>query len=462
MSGIVNRGLVQRGLSAHAAIGLLASALLYLVCLTGGLSVFAEEWQRAEQPDAPEMTRIAPEAVQAAVVRVLASEKGKPQTEHLFVHLPVEALPRTTVTTDNQAVHVDANGAVAMPEHDAWTEFLLELHYTLTLPSLIGLTVVGILGVMLIAVSLTGILAHPRIFRDAFRLRARDRGGVGLADWHNRLGVWTLPFGLAVALTGAAIGLATINGQGLATAFHGGDIEAAYAPIFGEEGQPDARPAGVPDVAASLHTMARRFPGVTPTYVIVHDPLTAGQHIQVIADHPRRLIFGEYYGFDTEGRFLGTTGLADGAVGQQAVASGYKLHFGNFGGLAVKLAYAVLGLALCVVVATGTSIWLGKRERRGFRHPRLRAGWDGVVWGIPVALAVTFLVRLAAGNAAPLTPVFWAAAALIVAACTAAGTAMPVRRAMQAALVLGIVAIGIVVALNPWGVCPLEFRHELG
>ena len=41
--------------------------------------------------------------------------------------------------------------------------------------------------------ALTGVLAHPRIFRDAFRLRARDRGGIGLADWHNRLGVWTLP-----------------------------------------------------------------------------------------------------------------------------------------------------------------------------------------------------------------------------------------------------------------------------
>lgn len=46
MTGPVDKGMVQRALSAHAAIGLLASALLYLVCLTGTIVVFYQEWQR--------------------------------------------------------------------------------------------------------------------------------------------------------------------------------------------------------------------------------------------------------------------------------------------------------------------------------------------------------------------------------------------------------------------------------
>ena len=93
--------------------------------------------------------------------------------------------------------------------------------------------------------------------------------------------------------------------------------------------------------------------------------------------------------------------------GQQLAASTYNLHFGNYGGLPVKLAYVVFGLALTVVVATGTSIWLSKRQRRGLREPRLRAGWDGVIWGVPVALALTFLARLLIGNEAPLIAIFW-------------------------------------------------------
>ena len=49
---------VKRALSAHAAIGLLAGALLYIVCLSGTLLVFYEEWQRFEQPSPPQMTEI--------------------------------------------------------------------------------------------------------------------------------------------------------------------------------------------------------------------------------------------------------------------------------------------------------------------------------------------------------------------------------------------------------------------
>src|SRR3546814_10170698 len=109
---------------------------------------------------------------------------------HLYVHLPVPDLPRATITTDSQAVHVDQAGAIAGPEGNAWSEFLLAVHYRLNIPGLIGLILVGILGVMIVALSLSGVIAHPRIFRDAFRLRARDKEGVGLADWHNRLSVW--------------------------------------------------------------------------------------------------------------------------------------------------------------------------------------------------------------------------------------------------------------------------------
>jgi len=412
MSRVAPRSAVQRGLSAHAAIGLITCALLYIVCITGTLLVFYEEWQRVEQRDAPEMASIRPDAVEAAVAHVLASEKGKTPTTHLYVHLPVDALPRTTVTTDHQAVHVDAKGRIVTTERNGWSEFLLALHYQLNIPSILGASIVGALGVMIVALSITGVIAHPRIFRDAFRLRARDRGGLALADWHNRLGVWTLPFTLAVALTGAMIGLGSINLYGIATSFYKGDLEASYAPIFGAEGKPDARPAPLPDIVAALNGMAARFPDVRPYYVILHEPLTAGQEVQILGTHQRRLIYGDNYRFDGQGRYLGHAGLSDGAAGQQIAASSYNLHFGNFGGLPVKIAYAVFGTALCVMIATGTFIWIGKRARRGYRHPRLRAGWHGVVWGTPAALALTLVARFVLGNDAPFIAIFWIAAGL--------------------------------------------------
>lgn len=430
MKAALDSSTVKRGLSAHAAIGLLAGALLYIVCLSGTLLVFYEEWQRFEQVQEtpPQMTQISPAAVQRGVEALMASEKGRPQTTHLYVDMPVAELPTTRVITDTQSVHIDATGNIVGPERIEWANFLYGLHYTLNIPvaqGLVGITIVGILGMLMIALAISGLIAHPRIFRDAFRLRTRHNGGVALSDWHNRLSVWTLPFTLAIAVTGAVIGLATVTGSALAQRYYGGDIEAMYATLFGEEGEPDAAPAPLPDVAAALRYMEANHPEVRLTYATIHEPGTAGQHVQLVAEHPRRLIFGEYYMFDAAGNFEGTAGLSDGALGQQAAASNYDLHFGNYGGLPVKIVYAVFGLALTVVSATGVYIWLGKRRRRGIDEPRLYAAWSAVVWGAPFALALTLLVRFAFGNAAPFAPIFWGLLALLVLAAALAPSRLP-------------------------------------
>jgi len=414
MSNLIQPGTVKQSLSAHAAIGLIAGALLYIVSLTGTIAVFYQELQRVEQPEAPEMQSIAPDAVQRGVAAVLASEAGKPATTHLYVHLPEPELPRTTITTDTQALHLAQDGSIAGSEEIGWSDFLVKLHYTLNLPALVGITIVGILGVMMLALVVSGVVAHPRIFRDAFRLRARNGNGTGLADWHNRLSVWTLPFSVAIALTGALIGLASIAAYAIATTDYDGDVEAVYGPIFGEEGEADPRPAPVANVAGALSHMASAYPDVRVTYAILHDPLTRGQHVQIVGEHERRLIFGEYYAFDAKGNFHHVVGLSDGELGQQAAASTYQLHFGTFGGLGVKLAYLLFGAALTAICATGIYIWLGKRRRRGIDEPRIRGAWHGLVIGTPVALAATFAARLLIGNDFPFALAFWSVTLIAV------------------------------------------------
>ncbi len=430
--------LVQRALGGHAAIGLLAGALLYLIALSGTLIVIHDRWQRWEQPGVIETgLALSPAAAQAAIAAGVAADRGKPATTHLYLRLPDAALPRAVVTTDHGAWYVDAQGRIVAREAHAWTEFVIGLHEYLHLPMTWGLALVGALGVMLAALVVTGVLAHPRIIRDAFRLRARHDGAVARADWHNRLGVWTLPFALALAVTGAVIGLGSVGFGLFARAYTGGDVERAYAPVFGHEPAPNARAAPLPDVAAALGALAARAPGTTPTYVIVHDPGTRGQHVQVIAEHPRRLIYGESYAFDAAGRWMGATGLADGALGQQAMASTYNLHFGNFAGLPVEIAYMALGLAICVVTATGTSLWLGKRRRRGLPSEALAASWHVVVWGSPLLLVATAWLRAAAGPEAPLIGLFWGGLALGVLAAIVAPRpvgAMPLRTATLAAV----------------------------
>ncbi|MEH3106936.1 MAG: PepSY-associated TM helix domain-containing protein [Sphingomonas fennica] len=437
------RTFVQRALAGHAALGLLASAILYLITLTGTLAVIHERWQAWEQPAVPTVTALSPTAVQAALAAIVARDAGKPATTHLYVALPTDELPRAIVTSDHGGAYVDAAGRIVADEANGWTELVTGLHEYLHMPMTAGMIAVGAFGAMLAALTVTGVLAHPRILRDAFRLRLRGDAQIGRVDLHNRLGVWTLPFALAVGLTGAFVGLGMVGATTIAQGHFGGDTMKVYAPIFGGEPTPNPAPAPLPDVAAALATLGRSQPQAVPTYVILHDPGTRGQHVQILAEHPRRLIYGESYFFDAAGRQTGKLGLADGAIGQQVTASVYRLHFGNYAGLAVRLAYLAMGAALCVVIATGTSIWLEKRRRRGHPSPRLAAAWAWAVWGTPIVLVGLLWARAASGDALPLPTLFWAAMAAGVALAVALpGMMRTARLAAVMAAMLAVTAIG--------------------
>ena len=59
-------GIVKRALAGHAAIGLLAGALIYLIALTGCVIVVHDRWQRWEQPNIAEAPVLSPAAAQAS------------------------------------------------------------------------------------------------------------------------------------------------------------------------------------------------------------------------------------------------------------------------------------------------------------------------------------------------------------------------------------------------------------
>lgn len=116
---------------------------------------------------------------------------------------------------------------------------------------------------------------------------------------------------------------------------------------------------------------------------------------------------------------LGAPFLSDGEPGRQALYSAYRLHFGHFGGLGVKLVYVLLGLSLTVVAATGINVWLARRRGRD----RLNDLWCGFVWGAPAALGASAIAQVLFGI--PSTALFWLA--------LAAAMAWAVRRADETA-----------------------------
>ena len=396
---------VAKMLHGHSVIGLAASALLYVLCVSGTAMVFHDHFARWEQPGVPEYESVAPAAMDRAARKVLALTEEPPH--HFYVGVPVDVMPRVAITAEEVAWYADASGELVTPIRKDFTEFVEKLHYYLTLPSVLGLTVVGILGLMMTALVFTGIFAHPSLFRDAFKFRLRSSKRVSEADLHNRFSVWAAPFHLVIAFTGAALGLATLAAIVVAPRF-GGDMHSYFEPIFGPEPVVNETPAPLHDIGTALENFAAAEPDKHPWYVVVEEAATAGQEGVILAKHPRRLIYGENYSFNAQGELTGKLGLSDGPIGQQVVASFYTLHFGSFAGLFSRLVYGVLGIIACVVVASGINIWLLKRRQRGRPAPMLERAWRAVVWGTPFSMAVVLTVAAFADPALGLSvALFW-------------------------------------------------------
>ncbi len=442
--------IVKSSLAGHSWIGLVAGGLTYLVCLSGTLAVFYQELERWEQPSVEERTGYEPAAVEKALENLAARVPELP--EHVYVTLPSPAMPRLIVSTDREGWFVDRDGLLGEAAAHDWTHLLLNLHIYLHLPSTVGLVLVSSLGALLFGLIASGFLAHPSIFKDAFSLRILGSRQLEQTDIHNRLSVWGAPFHVVIALTGAYFGLVSPLLSVVASAYHRGDERAVSASVFGDEPALDQKVAP-PEIARALRNLETVAPQGTPILVTLHGPGTPRQFIEVFATHPGRLIYSENYRFDTRGVYLGKAGFSDGELGRQIVYSSYRAHFGHFGGFPVKVAYAVLGLALTVVSVTGVNIWLARRKARDY----LDDLWAGLVWGAPAGLALTAVTEVLIGL--PSTLLFWLALGASAAWALRRRDEVKSARELRAAsaLLLSVLLVGYLLKFGIAALSPAAF-----
>ncbi len=382
--------MVRQALQAHSALGLAMAALLYVTCLTGTLAVFEQDVARWEQPGVPERLEVAPQRLQHAVQAVLARLGTAPDT--LVLDLPTPEMPRLRIHWRGAAAawYVRPDGSLGEPMATPWSDLVRALHVRLLLPETWGVVLVGILGVMLVALLVSGVLAHPSLARDAFRWRSGATGRLFHVDLHNRLGVWGLPFSAMIALSGAFLGLAGAYYAGYAALYHQHHREEVHALVYGADITPHG-PADAPlDLGAALQGLHIRAPSARPLAIMLNHLHTPRQHVEIAATLPGRLVYAEIYRFTVAGHFIGHQALADGPPGRQLAYSAYRLHFGWFGGWPVRVAFMLLGLGMTILCASGVNAWLAKRPQQTL----LDTAWVAWVWGWPLGLAGAALAAL--------------------------------------------------------------------
>ncbi len=377
-----DQGLVKQSLSAHSVIGLTVGALMYLICLTGTLAVFMKTFERWEQPEVAEFLHYDAVTVKTAWQAFIENAEEPPHS--LYAILPTDDMPRMQVSGDGKSWYLQADGSIGdQPRHE-WSEMLEELHINLHLPTTIGLVIVSACGAMLLALIVSGIFSHPRIFKDAFKLRLGGNRHLEQADIHNRLSVWGLPFHIMIALTGAFFGLVGPLVFVAATVFYDGDRGALFDDVYGGDPVVDA-PLQNLNVQGAFDSLAEVAPEASAFYIVAQNFGQRDQFMEIAATLPGRLSYSEMYRFAADGSYLGNQGLTNGDAARQWVYSVYRIHFGWFGGQWVKVVYLLLGFAMTVISVSGINIWLARRGTKDW----INDSWCGLVWGVPLSLSVS-------------------------------------------------------------------------
>jgi uncharacterized iron-regulated membrane protein len=262
----------------------------------------------------------------------------------------------------------------------------------------IGYWIVGLAAMAMMAMCVSGVVIHRKIFADFFTFRADRKPRRLILDLHNVTGVLGLPFHFLISLSGLIILFSTYFPSAWQIAY-GGNLQAYYADAYGTH---RAMGAGQPGDIVSFDTMAadarRLWDGSPLRYMFIRNPGDAKAVVQFgrLDEGIVSLTYDQVYYEGATGAFISHRTGTPPVMAAQRFISGF--HFIQFRHWSLRWVYFGLGLAGCVLIATGFLFWLESRRKKhaqlGLKGVRIVDGLTiGSVTGILIATAAFFVVN---------------------------------------------------------------------
>jgi len=346
----------------HSLFGLKLSLFLGFVCLTGTIATVSHEIEWLVQPHvrAASDGRTDDYAAMWALVRqrhpdayIQSIGTYDRADSSYFVRQADIILPDGTA----RRVYIDPARMAVTGEGSGHTfHFIMRgLHYYLLLPGDLPFYLITGLGFVLILSLVTGILTYKKFWRGFFRMPRWDRSPrTWSGDLHRLIGLWSLWFVAVIGLTSVWY-----------------FVERAAPSMETPPPQAQTRyllPTPEPErVARWVATARQRFPGISITLVQMPygetDPVVVqGQwHAWLVRERTNAIFIDPVTDHVIGARDAGRLSAIE-----RWAHTADPLHFGNFGGLATKLIWALFGLLLTALCVTGIVIF-GKRTARAAR-----------------------------------------------------------------------------------------------
>jgi uncharacterized iron-regulated membrane protein len=381
----------------HTWSGLLVGWLLFVIFVGGTISCFDRELDDWMRPSLHGIEGTPAPKFDATMAQIATRA---PEAHAWWAHVPHErerAIEAFWMLDDGSmdTLTLDPRTAEPIPE-TAGGDFFFELHWNLHAGNT-GMWIVAIAGLLMLVALVAGVITHKRIFKDFFTFRPSAGGQRAWLDGHNVTGVLGLPFHLLMAYTGVIIFATSYISGGLDTAYKG-NLDQYFQEAGGFHEREDAgRPLERLHSIDALVADAQRRMGQPVDWASVEHPDDASALIIFGTDHARRVAWDmQQVQYDAAtGAFVHHSNPPSAGYLTYSFLGG--LHMVQFGGSGLRALYFLLGLAGCVMIATGMQVWVRKRERR-VAEAGLLSGYTlvlglnvGVVAGMPIGVAAMLL-----------------------------------------------------------------------
>ncbi len=351
----------------HKWSSLVCTAFMLLLCLTGLPLIFSHEINHwlGNETEAPDML---PSTALVSMDAVLLSAKALyPERVVQYIFRDVDenktwtvSLGKTVVSEDDiKYVTVDARTAKVLNEpnfSDGFMYVMYKLHVDL-FAGLPGMLFLGLMGLLLVVAILSGVVLYaPFMRRLAFgEIRKNRTENLKRLDTHNFLGIVTLVWALTVGFTGVINAWAeliikywqvdqmaemTLPYKNLPPPTNYASIQAGI----------DAAKALEPEMVLGFIA----FPGTAYSsqhhygiFMRGNTPLTARLYKPVLVDAETAEV--------TDSRNVPWY--------ITALLVSQPLHFGDYGGVVLKIIWLVLDIVTIVVLWTGLMLWWKKRNK---------------------------------------------------------------------------------------------------
>jgi len=344
---------------AHTWTGLLAGLVIAVVSLTGSVIVFRSEIEGARIPKGASGPTAA--GLDEIALQVATSNPGVRIRRLRFPeHAGDPYIVQVDASGETRRLVCEAStGRVIATLNAGWVEWTIDLHRNL-LAAKTGRKAVGVAGIVLFTLAASGMLlwlGGARQWRSWISVRPQGGTRRFHFELHRAAGLWSYALLTLVGFTG--IGLAYPDTFRSALHFLTGQPASSKAPVVRKPEAALLRPlseylrAGTGAMADGVPIELRLPDGEKgPVDLRLHrsgDLSPSGNHVYI---EP------------STGKVLAVSRAADQPLAARIFAALAPLHYGEFGGLPVKVIWGLPGLVPALLFVTGLMTWWPAKQRK--------------------------------------------------------------------------------------------------